>query len=80
MAYCRFGADSDVYMFATAGENGATDFVFYYSFRGKLTKVIQVTGITEALKVFAKLKRKGYIFPEYATEKLHAELKGENVC
>jgi hypothetical protein len=78
MAYCRSGADSNVYMFATAGEHGTTDYCFYYSFIGEGTSFTQVNGIRKALRFFAKLRLRRYIFPESATERLHTELKEEN--
>lgn len=72
MAYCRFGCESDVYLFYNVGE--------YYDCCGCSLKKFGSTemhSITEVIKHLKEHIKKGDIVPEHAFKQLESEAAKE---
>lgn len=73
MAYCRFGEDSDVYMYSSI----IGGFQFHITDRNSLGKTgidFHVPTIEDALHRMTRLKTQGFKVPEYALDRLRSEL------
>jgi hypothetical protein len=78
MAYCRFGPDSDVYVYRLF-DGG---FQFYISDKNSLGKPgsdFMVLTLSEAMHRMMRLVRQGFKVPEHAMERFRAELEEEEI-
>lgn len=75
MAYCRWGKDSDVYMYYGGG------YMFHLGWQVKdetSTSDFSVATAEEALHRLKRIKTQGYKVPDYAIERLEQEIKDQN--
>jgi len=78
MAYCRFGADSDVYMYRTFAGN----YQFFISDKNSLKKKgseFMVSTLSEVLHRLTRLKTQGFKIPQYTIDRVRGELNNEEV-
>ncbi|BAU40063.1 hypothetical protein [Ralstonia phage RSP15] len=74
MSYCRFGKDSDLYMY-----HSGSGYCFHLaqSFVYDAGKDFVIEKAEDALRRLKRLKTQGYKIPDRAIKRLESEIKGD---